>query len=56
MVCPANFPISEVAKEELHDGVMLLFPQPTLVDEFSFAEGKVHARGDNTQEQLKEEK
>ncbi|KAM1063554.1 hypothetical protein ACFX10_027650 [Malus domestica] len=55
-VCPTDFPISEETKEELHDGVMLLFPQHILVDEFSFAEGKVHAHGDSTQEQLKEEK
>lgn len=56
LVCLADFPISEETKKELHDGVMLLFPQPTLVDEFSSAKGGVHAHGDSTQEQLKEEK
>ncbi|KAM1729142.1 hypothetical protein ACFX12_019574 [Malus domestica] len=30
---------------------MLLFPQPTLVDEFSSADGDVQVRGDNFQEQ-----
>lgn len=50
LICPADFPVSEETKNELQDGVMLLFPQPTLVDEFSSAEGDVQARGDNTQE------
>ncbi|TQD84812.1 hypothetical protein C1H46_029660 [Malus baccata] len=54
---PTSTPtLIEETKGELHDGVMLLFPQHILVDEFSFAEGKVHARGDSTQEQLKEKK
>ncbi|TQD95396.1 hypothetical protein C1H46_018991 [Malus baccata] len=32
LVCPANFPVSDETKSELHEGVMFLFPQPTLVD------------------------
>ncbi|KAB2626097.1 hypothetical protein D8674_017757 [Pyrus ussuriensis x Pyrus communis] len=55
LIYPADFPISEGTKKDLHDGVMLLFPQPTLLDEFSSVKGDIHARGDNTQEHLKED-
>ncbi|KAM1074535.1 hypothetical protein ACFX11_019717 [Malus domestica] len=55
VICPADFPISEETKNELQDGVMLLFPQPTLVDEFSSADGDVQVRGDNFQEQYIED-
>ncbi|KAM1794257.1 hypothetical protein ACFX11_034752 [Malus domestica] len=40
LVCLANFPVSDETKSELHEGVMLLFPQPTLVDEIGFDEVK----------------
>lgn len=54
LIYPANFPISEETNKDLHDRVMILFPQPILVDEFSSAEGDIHAGGDNTQEHLEE--
>lgn len=55
LVCPVDFPVSEETKKELHDGVMLLFPLPTLVDEFSSVEGVAHSHGDNTQEHFEED-
>ncbi|KAB2597195.1 hypothetical protein D8674_000115 [Pyrus ussuriensis x Pyrus communis] len=54
-VCSANFPVSDETKSELHDGVMFLFPQPTLLDEFGFADRETPIRGENVQEHNEEE-
>ncbi|KAM1342496.1 hypothetical protein ACFX2F_006812 [Malus domestica] len=40
-VCPAEVPFSDETRNELHEGVMLFFPQPVLVDEV------VSGKGDN---------
>ncbi|KAM1242776.1 hypothetical protein ACFX2G_035093 [Malus domestica] len=44
LVCPANFPVSDETMSELHEGVMFLFPQPTLVDEIGSDEDETMVR------------
>lgn len=46
LVCPADFSVSNETNSELHEGVMLLFPQPTLVDELSSAERETPVKGE----------
>ncbi|KAM1181480.1 hypothetical protein EV1_000075 [Malus domestica] len=55
LVCPADFPMSDETKSELHDGVMLLFPQPNLLDEFGSTDRETPIRGENVQEHNEEE-
>lgn len=55
LVCPTDFPMSDETKSELHDGVMLLFPQPTLLYEFGTVDRETPFRVENVQEHNKEE-
>lgn len=40
LVCLFEIVINEDTLRELHDGVMLFFPQPALVDDNAFVEGE----------------
>lgn len=56
LVCPSDFPVSDETKSELHDGVILLFPQPSLLDKFGSADRETLIRGENVQEHMRRKK
>ncbi|KAB2631867.1 hypothetical protein D8674_038656 [Pyrus ussuriensis x Pyrus communis] len=50
VIFPENFPVSDETKNDLQEGVMLVFPQPTLVDEFGHSEGDGLSQRANVQD------
>lgn len=51
LVCPSEIAISEEARRKLHDGVMLFFSQPALVDDFVSREGEIPEVGEQERAQ-----
>lgn len=41
LVCLSEIVINEDTNRELHDGVMLFFPQPAMVDDNASGEGEI---------------
>ncbi|KAM1149794.1 hypothetical protein ACFX15_029470 [Malus domestica] len=51
LVCPSEIAISEEARRKLHDGGMLFFSQPALVDNFVPGEGEIPEVGEQERAQ-----